>query len=439
MMFRQAQHANKKSTLNLPKGWEMKSLGDVCDLQNGYAFKSKTYIPSSNTLNIRMSNIRPDGSFNPEHNIKYLPDNFSDEYSQFLLEQGDLVIAMTDMAGDPKILGLPTIVKKLKGRSFLLNQRVGKLKDFTDDIYVPYLCYFLGSPKIKEYYKRKGAGGLQINISKKDILTAEIPIPPLPEQKQIVDLLDNAFEVIERSRNNLEKNIANAKELFQSKLNDIFSRPALSEAEGWEEKTLGEVCEFYNGKAHEKDIDENGEYVVVNSKFISSDGNVKKYTKKQMFPLFENDIAMVMSDVPNGKALAKCYIIDEIEKYSLNQRICAIRSDEYFVKFLYYNLNRNKFLLSFNNGENQTNLRKGDILKCPLFLPPKEKQKEIARHIDKLVENIRLVESHYHQKLANLEDLKKSLLQKAFSGALTSTSSVTARQAQSPLDKLSHR
>ena len=212
----------------MKEGWEIKSLGDVCDLQNGYAFKSKTYVPFSNTLNIRMSNIRPDGSFNPEHNIKYLPDNFADEYSQFLLKKGDLVIAMTDMAGDPKILGLPTIVKNLKGRKFLLNQRVGKLKDFTDDIFIPYLCYFLGSPKIKEYYKNKGAGGLQINISKKDILTAEIPIPPLPEQKQIVALLDKAFAAIDQAQANIEKNIENAKELFDSKKADFFNHLSLN-------------------------------------------------------------------------------------------------------------------------------------------------------------------------------------------------------------------
>ena len=75
--------------------------------------------------------------------------------------------------------------------------------------------------------------------------------------------------------------------------------------------TLGESCQFFNGKAHEKDIDAEGKYVVVNSKFISRDGKVRKFTGKQMFPLFEDDIVMVMSDVPNGKALAKCYIIEE--------------------------------------------------------------------------------------------------------------------------------
>lgn len=127
-------------------------------MQNGFAFKSKSYIESSNTLNIRMSNIRPDGSFDPEHNIKYLPNYFAKDYSQFLLEEGDLIIAMTDMAGDPKILGLPTMVRNTQGRNYLLNQRVGKLKDFDSRIFIPYLTYYLGSPTIKSYYKSKGAG-----------------------------------------------------------------------------------------------------------------------------------------------------------------------------------------------------------------------------------------------------------------------------------------
>ncbi len=114
----------------MKKDWEIKKLGEVCDLQNGFAFKSSSYVKKSNTLNIRMSNIRPSGKFDPEHNIKYLPDNFAELYKAYILNDGDLIIAMTDMANDPKILGLPTIVKNLKGRFFLLNQRVGKLNFF---------------------------------------------------------------------------------------------------------------------------------------------------------------------------------------------------------------------------------------------------------------------------------------------------------------------
>lgn len=179
--------------------------------------------------------------------------------------------------------------------------------------------------------------------------------------------------------------------------------------------TLGESCQFFNGKAHEKDIDAEGKYVVVNSKFISRDGNMRKYTGKQMFPLFENDIVMVMSDVPNGKALAKCYIIEENNKYSLNQRICAIRTTEFNIRFLYYQLNRHPYFLAFNNGENQSNLRKADILNCPLWKPSLEVQENIVELLDEALEQIDQAKANIEKNIANAKELFQSKLTDIFS------------------------
>lgn len=179
--------------------------------------------------------------------------------------------------------------------------------------------------------------------------------------------------------------------------------------------TLGESCQFFNGKAHEKDIDVNGKYVVVNSKFISTDGEVRKYTSQQMFPLFEDDIVMVMSDVPNGKALAKCYIIEENERYSLNQRICAIRTTSFDIRFLYYQLNRHPYLLAFNNGENQSNLRKGDILKCPLWKPSLVIQKQIVAILDQAFEAIDQAKANIEKNIENAKELFQSKLNAIFS------------------------
>ena len=179
--------------------------------------------------------------------------------------------------------------------------------------------------------------------------------------------------------------------------------------------TLGESCHFYNGKAHEKDIDIEGRYVVVNSKFISRDGRVRKYTGKQMFPLFKDDIVMVMSDVPNGKALAKCYIIEEDDRYPLNQRICAIRSTEFQIRFLYYQLNRHPYLLAFNNGENQSNLRKGDILNCPLWKPSFEIQKAIVKILDEAFAKIDQAKANIEKNIDNAKELFQSKLNEIFS------------------------
>jgi len=206
------------------------------------------------------------------------------------------------------------------------------------------------------------------------------------------------------SKNNSISQILNNK-IFQ----DHISFLNQSTKKNWPLTTLQESCEFFNGKAHEKSIDAEGSYVVVNSKFISSDGLVRKFTKEQKFPLLINDVVLVMSDVPNGKALAKCFLIDEEKKYSLNQRICAIRSKNFVSKFLYYQLNRNKYFLKFNNGENQTNLRKGDILNCPLIIPPLDEQLKIVKVMAEIVQTTKKIEEYNKKNEILIDELKLNL------------------------------
>ena len=175
--------------------------------------------------------------------------------------------------------------------------------------------------------------------------------------------------------------------------------------------TLGKSCEFFNGKAHEKSIDENGKYIVVNSKFISQEGRVVKRTKEQMFPLYKGDIVMVMSDVPNGKAIAKCYYIEEDNKYSLNQRICKIRVVNNDSKYIYYLINRNPYYLAFDSGVGQTNLRKDEVLDCPLYIPKDIKeQTKIAHFLSTIDEKIELVSN----QIQDTQEYKKGLLQQMF-------------------------
>lgn len=183
----------------------------------------------------------------------------------------------------------------------------------------------------------------------------------------------------------------------------------------WEVKELGEVCQFFNGQAHEKCIDENGKYKLINSKFVSSEGELFKKTDKALSPLYKNDITMVMSDVPKGKTIAKCFLVDKDDTYTLNQRICVIRSDKFDVKFLYYQLNRNKYFLSFDNGENQTNLRKDDILKCKLFVPPLQEQQRIVTILDEAFAAIEKAKANTEKNLKNAKELFESELQRVFS------------------------
>ena len=168
---------------------------------------------------------------------------------------------------------------------------------------------------------------------------------------------------------------------------------------------LKEVCEFRNGKAHEQYVDPDGQYILVTSKFISSDGKLYRRTNQQMTPLFRGDICMVMSDVPNGKALAKCFLVDEDNKYTLNQRIGSFTVDNRFdKKYFYYLMNRNKYFLSFNDGNGQTNLRKDDILKFTFDYIPIEDQHSIVQKLDKLKE---IIEKRQHE-LQTFDELIKA-------------------------------
>ena len=170
--------------------------------------------------------------------------------------------------------------------------------------------------------------------------------------------------------------------MFMSRLDDLIQELC---PDGVEYKRLKDVASFSNGKGHEKNIANNGKYIVVNSKFISTNGTVKKFSNIQICPLYVDDILMVMSDLPNGKALAKCYLVDEDDKYTLNQRIgCFHTLDENIIttKFLFNILNRNHQLLSYDNGIDQTNLRKDTILNIYIPIPPIPVQQEIIHLLD---------------------------------------------------------
>jgi len=179
----------------------------------------------------------------------------------------------------------------------------------------------------------------------------------------------------------------------------------------WDVKRLVDVSEFSNGKAHEQSIDEDGDFVVVNSKFISTEGEIFKNSNHAISPLAKGDITLVMSDIPNGKALAKCYLIEIDNKYTLNQRICSIKTRVCDNVFLFYVLNRNKYFLSFDSGSGQTNLRRNEVLDCPLAIPPTiAEQTAISTALSNIDELIAQTEKLIVKKIAIKQGVMQELL-----------------------------
>lgn len=211
----------------------------------------------------------------------------------------------------------------------------------------------------------------------------KIKLIPISEQRQMSKYLDGFFVDVERGIGKVAQSKMLGTKILDNTVNALFSDSS-AQVRGWKKVKLKDIFDFYNGKAHEKEIKSGGKYKVINSKFVSTNGAVYKNTDKALLPLSSGDITMVMSDVPNGKALAKSFMVDENNTYTLNQRICALRPKvELSIPFFHYQLNRNKYFLSFDNGQRQTNLRKEDILECPLFIPDIHEQKAIASRLDK--------------------------------------------------------
>ncbi|WP_302459596.1 restriction endonuclease subunit S [Parabacteroides johnsonii] len=256
-----------------------------------------------------------------------------------------------------------------------------------------------------------------LSIDSKILLNMLIPLPKLKEQLKIKDCLSCLDDLISAVADKIETLKEYKKGLMQQlfpaegKTTPAFRFPEFQNAGEWKDTTLGEEVYYENGKAHENDINETGKYIVVNSKFISTDGEVVKYTDNPSCLANKGDILMVLSDVPNGRAIAKCFIVDCNNKYTVNQRVCKLTPKKAVALLLYYSINRNPFLLAFDDGIKQTNLKKDDVLNC-LFRLPQESQEQ-QRIADCLLSVDELISTEI-AKLDQLKAHKKGLMQQLF-------------------------
>ncbi len=360
----------------MKEGWEYKKLGEVAEVIHGKNQKD----------------VLSEGGQYP---IYGSGGNIMGYANDYLCEAGTTILGRKGSINNPQFI---------EERFWNVDTAFGiSAKEGYDSKFV---YYFITSIN----WLKKNTGTTLPSLTQQVVKSVELPIPSFSEQQSIVDYLDSAFAKIDAMKANAEKALNEAKALFQASLKEM-----LEPKEGWEEKTINDVVFFRNGIAHEKDIEDSGDYVVINSKFVATGGTIRKYSNEQLSPLYINEIVMVMSDVPKGKTLAKCYIIECNNKYSLNQRICAFKSKGLDVKFLYYLLNRNPHLLKYDNGENQTNLRKKQILECPLTFPSqKNEQQRIVICLDSLKSKVDRLQENYDKISQECDALKQAILRQVF-------------------------
>lgn len=382
----------------IPSDWKVEKLGSLGKLNGGGT-------PSTSNLSFWSGNI------------PWISSSDLDESSIYEIKENRFITDEAIEKSATKLIPKNSILIVSRvgvGKVAINNKDICTSQDFTnltlkEDNY-HYFAYLikLKINKLLEFNQGTSIKG----FVKSDLEALLLPVPPIGEQQKIASILstwdaaiDNCKWVIDNLKN---RNVGLAQQLLSGKM-----RLKDFQKSQWHLKSVEEVAVFKNGKAHENCIDEEGNYFVVNSKFISTQGKVSKASNENLCPLFKNDITLVMSDIPNGKALAKCFYIPEDDKYTLNQRICALTAKKGTdSKFLYYQMNRNNYYLSFNNGVSQTNLKKEEVLECPLLIPDIQEQIQIVKVIDTANEEL----NQYQQKLQTLQLQKKGLVQQLLTG-----------------------
>ena len=126
---------------------------------------------------------------------------------------------------------------------------------------------------------------------------------------------------------------------------------------------------------------------------------------------YKNEIAFVLSDVPNGRAIARTFLVDKNDKYTLNQRIAGITPiEDVCPYYLHILMNRNKYFLQFDDGAKQTNLSVTDVMEFAEHYPSGKEQRQIGMFFQQLDHLITL----HQRKCDNLKKIKKAMLEKLF-------------------------
>jgi type I restriction enzyme M protein len=192
--------------------WEMVELGDYCKIKGGNAFKSSDYVDNGVQL-IRMGNVKR-MFFDWENSPSYLPLNYLEEYPNYIIEKGNLLISMTGTVGKEDYGNVCQIDIE---KQFLLNQRVGKFEIRLDKLDNQYLYYITQNEYFRKQLFANSSGGVrQANISNKGIESIKIPLPPLETQKQIVAHIEKEQELVNANKELIK--------IFEQKIKDSIAK-----------------------------------------------------------------------------------------------------------------------------------------------------------------------------------------------------------------------
>tara|TARA_B100000795_G_scaffold269939_1_gene261240 strand:- start:5715 stop:6983 length:1269 start_codon:yes stop_codon:yes gene_type:complete len=406
--------------LKYPVDWEMLNLGKSSVLKARIGWQGLTtaeYLDAGDYYLITGTDFKH--GYIDWDNCVYVEKLRYDQDKNIQVKEDDVLVTKDGTIG--KVAFVNNVPKKTT-----LNSGVFVIRPVHKSYYPRYFYYVLMSEHFKEFLGKLTAGSTISHLYQKDFVHYEFSLPPtLTEQKAIATALSDVDVLI----TSLEQTITKKKAIKQGamqallngkiRLNGFGETKTMKESEfglipeDWDVKLLPEVFDYIHGKAHEQHIDSTGIFTVVNSKFISTEGKVTKYSKENFCSARKGDILTVLSDLPNGKALVKTYYVNTDNKYAVNQRICIWRSKKDSPLYLSYIMNRHKYFMKFDDGVTQTHILNHHIEKCPVLVPrDTNEQKAIGEALNLMDAEITQLET----KKEKYQAIKQGMMQELLTG-----------------------
>jgi type I restriction enzyme S subunit len=406
----------------MKRGWQSKALGDACEVfADGDWIESKDQSPDGIRL-IQTGNVG-EGVFKDRG-----------EKARYVSEKTFKRLRCTEIfEGDCLISRLPDPV----GRSCLLPNTGERMITAVDCTIVRFNSNYV-LPEFFNFYSQSldylravdaaTTGTTRKRISRSRLGQVQLPVPPLPEQQRIVGILGEAFEGIATAKANSERNLENARAIFESYLESVFTH----RGKGWAKKPLRELTERitkgsspkWQGIAY---VEKPGvlfvtsENVGVNEILLDDPKYVEEtFNKKDKKSILRR--GDVLTNIV-GASIGRTAVFDRDDVANINQAVCLIRClpDCLLNRFLAYFLNSPVLREALHAGEvnmARANLSLGFFSELPVACPSLTEQSEVVGHLDALAAEVRRLTRLYEQKQAALAALKKSLLHQAFSGNL---------------------
>lgn len=405
----------EKKNQNMKAGWEIKTLGEVCEVfADGDWIESKDQAPDGIRL-VQTGNVG-DGVFKDKSDkARYISAETFKRLRCTEVFEGDCLISRL-----PDPIGRSCILPDT-GEQMITSVDCTIVRFDKNKIIPNFFNYYSQSYDYLNFVNSEATGATRKRIGRSKLAQTLIPVPPLPEQKRLVTLLDEAFESIATAKANAEQNLKNARALFESHLNEVFAECAKK----YGHKTVGEISKHSLGKMLDK-AKNKGEFKPylrnINVRWFNfdlSDTLEMKFLPEETekYTAVKGDVLICEGGYPGRAAIWQSDEPIFFQKALHRVRFHEIEHNKWFVYFL-FSQDSSGCLRQHFTGAGIQHFTGSALKQFKIPIPPIEETKFYVAKFDALSQETQHLESLYSRKITALDELKKALLHRAFSGEL---------------------